>query len=74
MNLRLGMLIPGKLHSQVETLDFAGVRTFYRHDRSWIVGRVAKGEGERSPAGPRRRSPPTPGPRCSIDTADGGAP
>jgi len=46
------MLITGKLHSRVEncsfqisiqTLDFAGVRIFYWHDRSWIASRGAEG-------------------------------
>jgi len=48
----LGMLIPRKSHSRAEsrnswvsidTLDFAQVRTFYRHDGSWIAGGVQKG-------------------------------
>jgi len=42
-----GLLIPQKSHSRVEscnspvsieTLDFVRIRTFYRRDRSWIVG------------------------------------
>jgi len=50
----LGMLNPRKSHSRaesrnswvsIETLDFARVRTFYRHDGSWIAGGVQKGGG-----------------------------
>ena len=50
---QVGMLILGKSHSRVEsrnsrvsteTLDFAGVRTYYRHDRSRIAGGGAKRE------------------------------
>ena len=51
------MSVPGKMHSRVEshkfrvsikTLDVARVHTFYRHDRSWITGRGARG-GDRRP-------------------------
>ena len=53
----LGMLIPGKSHSCVESgnpgsrsrLDFARVRTFYQRDRSWITGVGARGGGGRRP-------------------------
>ena len=56
--LKVGMLIPGKLHSRVETrnsrvstetFDFARVRTIYQLDRSWITGGDARG-GDRRPA------------------------
>jgi len=77
------MLIPRKSHSRVEshnsrvsiqTLDFTRVHTFYRHDRSWIAGRDAKGGGGRSPAGPQRCYQMMLGPHRSIDIAGGDAP
>ena len=77
----LGMLIPGKSHSCVESgnpgsrsrLDFTRVRTFYQRDRSWIVGSLAGARGGGAIAG----RPPMLGPHCRLRTiviAGGGAP
>ena len=72
--LTLGILIPGKSHSQVEscnywvsieTLDFTRVCTFYRRDQSWIPA-----ERERPRCCPR----PMPGRHWSINIAGSSVP
>ena len=56
---------------QLETLDFARVRTFYRCDRSWIAGVGVNGGVNRRTV-PDAVSRSMPGPHLSIDIAGGG--
>ena len=80
----LGMLLPGKSHFQVErcnsqvlieTLNYARVRTFYRHDRRRIAGRGLKGGCDRrlAPEAGHKKStgPPSDMARRSADIVGG---